>query len=160
MSENPTPTPPNPEPEQGKEPEGKPEPTFTQAEVDRILNDRLARERAKFADYDELKERAAGAKSLEERVADIENQARQSEERALRAEVANAKGLTPGQAKRLVGSTKAELEADADALLADIGAQRKQGNVAPREGGNPNPSGSSSDDREFARQLFGRAADL
>ena len=34
--------------------------------------------------------------------------------------MAQAKGLTAAQAKRLVGTTQAELEADADALLADF----------------------------------------
>jgi hypothetical protein len=35
------------------------EPKLTQAEVDRIVKDRVARERAKFADYDDVKARAA-----------------------------------------------------------------------------------------------------
>lgn len=159
MSDTTTDPTPNPTPEADPPtaPEGQ---TFTQADVDRIVSERVKRVEAKYADYAELREQAAGAKSLEERVADIEQKAKAAEERAMRAEVANAKGLTPGQAKRLVGSTRDELEADADALLADIGAQRKQGNVAPQEGGNPNPSGSRTDEREFARQLFGRAADL
>jgi uncharacterized protein YlxW (UPF0749 family) len=39
---------------------------------------------------------------------------------ALRAQIALDKKLTPSQAKRLVGSTKEELEADADELLADL----------------------------------------
>lgn len=39
---------------------------------------------------------------------------------ALRAQVALDKKLTPSQAKRLVGSTREELEADADELLADL----------------------------------------
>jgi hypothetical protein len=152
----PNPTPADPAtPEPPKAPEGK---TFTQADLDRIVEDRLARERAKFADYDDLKAKAGQSQTLEERVAAIEKEAKESEARALRAEVANAKGLTPGQAKRLVGSTKDELEADADALLADIGAQRKQGNVAPKEGGNPNPSGAGGDLREFTRNLFKSAA--
>lgn len=37
--------------------------------------------------------------------------------KALRAEVAMSKGLTPAQAKRLVGATLEELEADADEIL-------------------------------------------
>ena len=150
MSDNPTPTPdPTPEPEQ----------TFTQADVDRIVAERLKREReatkARYADYDDLKAKADGAKTLEDRVAEIERTAKESEERALRAEVANAKGLTPSQAKRLVGSTREELEADADELVKDIGAQRKNNNVSPREGTNP----KAGDDqmREFARGLFARA---
>ena len=115
----------------------------------------MKREREKYADYDDLKAKAEGAKTLEDRVAEIERQAKESEERAMRAEVANAKGLTATQAKRLVGTTREELEADADELLKDIGAQKKQGNHVPREGNNP----QAGDDpmREFARGLFARA---
>jgi regulator of protease activity HflC (stomatin/prohibitin superfamily) len=112
MTDDPTPTP-NPEPN----PESGSDQTFTQADVDRIVRERVKREREKFADYDDLKKRAEGATTLEERVAGIERQAKESEERAMRAEVANAKGLTPTQAKRLVGETREELEADADELL-------------------------------------------
>ena len=135
--------------------------TFTQADVDRIVADRLKREReatrTKYADYDDLKKRAEGATTLEQRVAQLEQQGKQSEERALRAEVANAKGLTATQAKRLVGTTREELEADADELLRDIGETKKQGNRAPREGSNP-PSGGGDDDmRRFTRQLFKNA---
>jgi len=145
MTDDPNPTPdptPDPTPE-----------TFTQADVDRIVADRLKREReatkAKYGDYDDLKTKAEGAKTLEDRVAEIERQAKESEARALRAEVANAKGLTPTQAKRLVGS-------DADELLADIGAQKSKNNVSPREGNNPK-SGTDDEGRAFARELFGRA---
>jgi len=152
MTDDPNPTPdptPDPTPE-----------SFTQADVDRIVAERLKREReatkAKFGDYDDLKAKAEGAKTLEGRVAEIERQAKESEARALRAEVANAKGLTPTQAKRLVGSTKEELEADADELLADIGAQKSKNNVSPREGNNPK-SGTDDEGRAFARELFGRA---
>lgn len=148
-------TDPNPTPEPTSNPEPAPDQTFTQAELDRIVSERLQRERAKFADYDDLKAKAAEKVTIEERVADIERAARASEERALRAEVANAKGLTPSQAKRLVGSTREELEADAAELLTDIGAQKQSSNVSPREGNQP----TATDDpmREFARGLFERA---
>jgi hypothetical protein len=154
MSETTTP---DPAPDGG---EGK---TFTQAELDAEVQKIAARIRAeerrkvseKFADYDDLKTRAEGAKTLEDRVAEIERRAVESETRALRAEVANAKGLTPSQAKRLVGATKEELEADADELLKDIGEQRSGGNVVPTEGNNPQSAGDPQ--REFARQLFASA---
>ena len=133
--------------------------TFTQADVDRIVADRLKREReatkTKFGDYDDLKKRAEGAKTLEDRVAEIERQAKDSEARAMRAEIANAKGLTPTQAKRLVGSTREELEADADELLKDIGAQKKQGNRVPDEG-KTTPKPGEDEMRDFTRKLFGR----
>lgn len=148
-------TEPIPTPEPAPNPEPTPDQTFTQAELDRIVSERLQRERAKFADYDELKAKAGSATTLEERVAEIERTAKASEERALRAEVANAKGLTPSQAKRLIGSTREELEADAAELLADISAQKNSSNVSPREGNQP----TATDDpmREFTRGLFERA---
>src|SRR5688500_5147883 len=113
--------------------------TFTQADVDRIVRERVQRERGKFADYDALKSKAGEATTLEERVAQIEKQARESESRALRSEVGIAKGLTANQAKRLVGETREELESDADELLKDIGAQKKAGNHVPREGHHTTP---------------------
>lgn len=42
-------------------------PAFTQADVDRIVGERIARERAKFADYDELKSKVESVKSDQER---------------------------------------------------------------------------------------------
>lgn len=38
--------------------------TFTQADVDRVVSERLTRERAKYSDYDDLKTRAAEADRL------------------------------------------------------------------------------------------------
>lgn len=154
MTDNPTPTG-DVKDDKGAD-DRTPEQTFTQADVDRIVRERVKREREKFADYDDLKVRAEGAKSLEERVAEIERHAKESEARAMRAEVANAKGLTPTQAKRLIGTTREELEADADELLMDIGTQQKQGNRVPSEGKNP-PKAGDDGMREFARNLFAAA---
>jgi hypothetical protein len=58
-----------------------------------------------------------------------------------RLKVALAKGLTLAQANRLSGSTQAELEADADAYLAEVGQTGTQtggnsGGGAQRSGGN------------------------
>lgn len=66
-----------------------------------------------------------------------EKKAAAAEARALRLEVAAEKGLTPAQAKRLVGATREELEADADELLstfkpADTGGASDTGG-RPRE---------------------------
>lgn len=44
----------------------EPERTFTQAELDAIVGDRLKRERAKYADYDEFKAKAAKFDEAEE----------------------------------------------------------------------------------------------
>lgn len=50
-----------------------------------------------------------------------QTRAEAAEARAMRLEVALSKGLTATQAKRLVGATVEELEADADELLASFG---------------------------------------
>lgn len=61
------------------------------------------------------------AEKLNEKLTAAEKRAADAEQKALRMEVATAKGLTQAQAKRLVGATKEELEADADELLASFG---------------------------------------
>lgn len=104
-------------------------PPASQEELNKIISERVARERAKFADYSDLKSKAAKFDELDqaskteqerltERLAAAEARAAEVEARALRLEVASENGLTPAQAKRLVGSTREELEADAKELLA------------------------------------------
>jgi hypothetical protein len=103
-------------------------PPASQDELNKIISERVARERAKFADYTDLKSKAAKFDELDqaskteqerltERLAAAEARAAETESRALRLEVASENGLTPTQAKRLVGSTREELEADAKELL-------------------------------------------
>lgn len=55
---------------------------------------------------------------LRESATAAERRASEAEAKALRAEVAHEKGLSPAQAKRLIGSTREELESDADELLS------------------------------------------
>lgn len=57
------------------------------------------------------------ADKLAERLANAEARALQAD----RLEIALEKGLSRSQAKRLVGATREELEADADELLEDLG---------------------------------------
>lgn len=100
--------------------------TFTQADIDRIVRERVKRERDKFADYDELRTKAGEADKsksaldqLLEKFTAMEKRTAESEARALRLEVAQAKKLPAWMAKRLTGTTKEELEADADEMLAE-----------------------------------------
>ncbi len=78
---------------------------------------------------------------LQDRIAAIEERERKAELRDLRAEVATVKGLTPAQAKRLQGSTREELESDADDLLASFpgkpGTPRPDPTQGARSGGAP-----------------------
>lgn len=77
--------------------------------------EKLAQLEARLAEIDG-KDKSETEK-LASKLADAERKAQEAELRAMRAEVAAAKGLTPAQAKRLMGSTLEELEADADELL-------------------------------------------
>lgn len=110
--------------------------TFTQDEVDKIVKDRLARAKKDVpADYDELKDKAkkydeaqASGKSNDEqtseKLAQLEKDLADERHLRLKAEVAAAKGLTPAQAKRLNGSSREELETDADDLLENLPAPK------------------------------------
>jgi len=86
------------------------------------LRDRLKTAEEKAARLDELENaNKSEQQRAQEAAAALEQRATAAEQRALRLEVAADKGLTPGQAKRLVGSTLEELEADADELLETFG---------------------------------------
>jgi hypothetical protein len=112
--------------------------TFTQADLDRIVAERLGRERSKYGDYDQLKAAADElAKLKEAQATEAEKATRQAakdaeakvrgelEPRMQRLEVALAHGLPEelgkrvlSAAKRLVGTTREELEADAKEFFA------------------------------------------
>ena len=64
--------------------------TFTQAELDKILGERLAREREKYADYDSLMEKAKKLDQIEE---DAKTELQKAQERAekLQAELSTMK---------------------------------------------------------------------
>lgn len=133
--------------------------TFTQAELDQIVRDRVARERAKYADYDELKTRAEGAKSVEEKLADLERKSAEAEARALRSDIAAKHGISAEDRDLfLTGSDEATLTAQAQ-RLAEREADRKSktANVAPKEGDVKTTGSGDQEMREFARELFARA---
>lgn len=98
-----------------------------------MIGTRLQRERSKYGDYEEAKRKAAEfdqiqdanktelQKATDAGAAD-KARADAAESQLARFEIAVAKGLDPALAPRLQGATKAELEADADALIAQFGA--------------------------------------
>lgn len=60
------------------------------------------------------------AQKLADRAAQAEKERDEARLEAIRLEVAQSKGLTAGQARRLMGSTREELEADAAQFVADL----------------------------------------
>lgn len=105
-------------------------PPASQEELDRIIEDRLARERRKFADYSDLKAKAAG---MDKALADAKSAGEKSAaqrftKRLIDAEVkAGAKGLRfhdPADAIQQLGdmtsAVKDDGEVDADAISAAL----------------------------------------
>lgn len=130
--------------------------TFTQADVDRIVRERVQRERAKYADYDALKAKAEGAKTVEDRLAEMEKRTAAAEASALRSDVAARHGISAEDRDLLLTGTDAEtLEAQAK-RIAEASERKKKANIVPREGNNPKATGGD-EEREFVRKLFGRA---
>lgn len=139
----------------------------SQDDLDRIVQQRLARERAKFADYDDLKTKASQfdelqesqkseAQRQQERAAQLEREATESKLAAARLEVALEKGLTAVQARRLVGTSKEELASDADELLASF-KTTDDSSTPPRRpqerltgGGDPTVEPEETDPRKLA----------
>lgn len=81
--------------------------------------DQLAEAKGKVREFEDLSK--SEQEKLTERASELEKNLTTAESNAARYEIALEKGLTKSQAKRLVGSTREELEADAEDLLADLG---------------------------------------
>jgi hypothetical protein len=104
----------------------KTEETFTRAQVRSMIAAEVRKARESFADYDDLKARAAEADKsktqldkLSDQIGQLTSRAEKAEAAQLRAKVIADKKIPASLAKRLQGSTIEELTADADELLAD-----------------------------------------
>lgn len=144
-------------------------PITSQEELDKVLGRRLDRERAKFQDYDQLKADAAELKKIrdgEKTELQREKEAREAAEAraqkaefsALRAEVAREKGVP---AASITGTTKEELEASADELLAwrgDSGKpkQAKGTNTGQLKSGASGAGSTTQDPKERAAEAMRR----
>src|SRR5699024_3462059 len=79
------------------------------------LRTRLRDAEEKLSQYEDASK--SDSERTSEKLSAAEKRAEEAESRLLRLEVAQEKGLTAAQAKRLVGGTREELESDADELL-------------------------------------------
>lgn len=150
----------------------------SQADLDRIITDRVNRATSKFADYDDIKKKADQLDQLEvdklgdgEKVADriskLENRATTAEaaleplqQKLLRYEVAAAKKLDLAHAPRLQGATKEEIEADADAFITSLGVTSvdKSKKLDPGQGGRDEEKAGSKGKSEAERRFGDKAA--
>ncbi len=131
---------PRTEPESAPAPEAK---TFTQEELDRVVGERLGREREKYADYDVLKHRleeieTANQSELEKaqkKATTAEQRAATAESRLLRFEVAKDKEVPADAWDFLQGTSREELEASADKLLALVKSRTEPESEPDFDGG-------------------------
>lgn len=139
-------------------------PPATQDDLNRIIKERVDRERAKFSDYNDLKSQASKYAEFEEsqksevqrateRAEALErelNTIRTTEQiRTWKSQVAEATGVP---ADVLAGSTQEELTAHAEKLKPLLEASRR-GPYVPSPGNIPDTP--VSDDAAFLRSLFG-----
>lgn len=137
--------------------DGKQETGLSQADVDRIVKDRIARVEAKYADYNDLKAKADGAKTVEQQLADLATKHAEVEARALRSDIAATYGISKEDRDLfLTGSDEASLTAQAKRLADRMADQKKQGNRAPREGRTTTTGDGDEQMREAVRGLFNR----
>ena len=144
-----------PPPAEGEAGGEQPPTTFTQADVDRIVRERVQRERAKFADYDDLKKKAGQTVTAEQRIAALEEQVTTAQREALKRRVQAAYSISDEDADLfLTGPDEAALTAQAKRLAdRESDRQKKHGNVVPTEG-NPPPPPANDELRGFTRKLF------
>lgn len=146
-------------------------PITSQDDLNAVIKDRVARERAKFNDYTALKEKAARLDEIEAanqteaekaaaRVADLEAQLATMQAASTRLRIANEHGITDAEDIDLflTGTDEETLTKQAKRLADRTADRKKQGNHAPREGNHPQPP-AGDELRSFTRQLFDSAAD-
>ena len=130
----------------GEGAEAKQEQTFTQADVDRIVRERVKRERERFADYDDLKAKAEGAKTVEERMAQLERDLATERAAATRAKVAARFGVSTEPDEEtglsdadlfLTGKDEETLTAQAKRLAKRVSDRESTNNIVPTEGATP-----------------------
>lgn len=119
----------------------------TQEELDRIIGEQLARQKEKFADYDQLRTRVteletektglesalAEAKKSSDTIAELQSKIAGYETSALRTRVALANGLPFDLAERLQGDDEVSLTADAERLASFLKSSTPQAPLKDNE---------------------------
>ena len=138
----------------------------SQDELNKVINDRLQRERAKYADYKDLKAKAEQFDAIEKasqtdaeraaaRIQELEAELSTTRRDSLRLKIASDHGITDADDIDLflTGTDEETLTKQAKRLADREADRKKQGNHVPREGNNLG-NGKTSDLRQFAQNLF------
>lgn len=141
--------------------------TFTQEQVDAIVKDRLSRERDKYKDYADLKNKAAEYDKQQE-ANKTELQKAQEQAESLKKELAGMKeqekirgirkkvsGDTGVPEDLLTGNSEEDCKTQAEAILKFAKGSKYPG-VKETEHKTKSTSAEDSEYRELAGQIFGR----
>lgn len=142
---------------------------FTQEDIDRIINERLKREREKYKDYEELKKAAeelqkikesqmteqeklqAKLKEYEQLLQQKELEAKKTAIESMKIKVLTELGMPVNLTSRIFGETEDEIRQDAEELKKLLGLQ------ANTKVGTPtNPAGGNKGTRTFTKEEIAR----
>jgi hypothetical protein len=142
------------------------QPITTQEDLNKVIGERVARERAKYADYDDLRQKAeafdeaqrANMSEADRLKAEAEQARKDAEEartESLRWRVAAKHGVSDEDAKLFLTGTDEETLTQQAKRIQTLAEGRQRGGMhVPREG--ENNGGSLNDgDRATVRTLFG-----
>ena len=140
----------------------------TQEELDTIVKARLAREKEKYADYDQLKTRVSdlekengvlksaaeasknSAADYDKQIADLKKQVASYETAALQTRIALQNGLPIDFADRLQGNDEESLKADAERLASFVKPAEPK---APPKSNEPNVGSENDEDAALKGML-------
>ncbi|MCW2785239.1 MAG: hypothetical protein JWP74_1756 [Marmoricola sp.] len=138
----------------------------SQDDLNKVINERLTRERAKFADYKDLKTKAGEFDKLQQanqteaekaqaRIAELESEMNAVKGESTRLRIAGEHGITDADDIRLflTGTDEETLTEQAKRLAERTADRKKNGNHVPREGSSP--ASKESEGLETVRALFG-----
>lgn len=140
----------------------------SQEELNNAIKARLDRERAKYADYKDLKAKADKLDEIENanrseaekataRITELETELANVRAESTRLRIASEHGITDSDDIRLflTGTDEETLTAQAQRLADRTADRKKHGNHSPNEGKTPAASDKgSTEEREFVRGLF------
>lgn len=127
--------------------------TFSREQVRKMIAAEVRKVRESFADYDELKAQADSASKQQTKIDQVLEKLDAAEKRAAAAELENTRrevadklGLTPREARRLKGTTAAELTADGEEMIEDLGIDVEARKAGKAKGGKSKaPAGKSGE---------------
>lgn len=137
---------------------------LTQADVDKVVENRLERQRKQFADYDDLKERASKVDSISKeyedklkeigtKTTDLEKQLGAAKLETEKVKVIHEYKLSDELAEFVTGDTAEDLRAKAEKLSKGVSG----GKIVIKKEGKPGEKDTNS--KKIAKSLFGSKSD-